>query len=621
MAIVEQSDILGTLKGGLGLASKLAGKGINEVTGMVKKGGEETSHQGQSGVYWQRGPWSNDNDLVPGMDYMEPQDLGRFKVSIVKRVTTSKAMRSFIQACGCCVSNNRPAMETYLQETVTSDPQFTDGYFLLGCLYLEGDDASQAVTNFQKALLCQQGLGTKLKKQLPSFRMSLPLTPSSAICLYADLLGVSVLLALSQRKAGNLNDALATMQQLLGVMPTEPLALFFTGILRLELGQFSQLVDELHDVLPTSTLQVANIMLLGYACSRMGDVSTAREIYHGALDKDDYDPLMRLDLQYAVGKCMCLGQSAGDTPEMRSVMQECPSYQYFFERLGVAVDGVSPKAKAGNGASNGAVVIGGVSVSESSPLCGGGASAASPAPAAVGVSPYSAPAAPANVASAPAPSAAVDAHLTPEQAAPPLLPPGVVLPDNSVAAPAASAMAVPLPYVATSGVSVPAPSTGAPPQGLPTTEIDTKLTTAHLSQADGLSQPAAGALAGQAAGGATPQSDSQVLNVTPGKHTVDPLPPRVEGQLSLVCPERGLQFILGSEPFLVGREEGTCILAGDSSVSRQHARITFEQGRYLVEDLRSTNGTWLNGYRLGPYKYELNRGDVVQFGLTKFRMV
>jgi hypothetical protein len=56
-------------------------------------------------------------------------------------------------------------------------------------------------------------------------------------------------------------------------------------------------------------------------------------------------------------------------------------------------------------------------------------------------------------------------------------------------------------------------------------------------------------------------------------------------------------------------------LALESGVSREHACI-FAQGRTLmVEDLGSTNGTFLNGKRLDPYIPEkLNHGDQLQLG-------
>lgn len=50
-------------------------------------------------------------------------------------------------------------------------------------------------------------------------------------------------------------------------------------------------------------------------------------------------------------------------------------------------------------------------------------------------------------------------------------------------------------------------------------------------------------------------------------------------------------------------------------VSRLHARIVRENERYLIQDLASTNGTWLNGQKIMPYQwYTLEDGHMLQYG-------
>lgn len=50
-------------------------------------------------------------------------------------------------------------------------------------------------------------------------------------------------------------------------------------------------------------------------------------------------------------------------------------------------------------------------------------------------------------------------------------------------------------------------------------------------------------------------------------------------------------------------------------VSRQHALISFINKRYTIEDLASTNGTWLNENKLTPFKaYVLRNGDQIRLG-------
>ena len=55
----------------------------------------------------------------------------------------------------------------------------------------------------------------------------------------------------------------------------------------------------------------------------------------------------------------------------------------------------------------------------------------------------------------------------------------------------------------------------------------------------------------------------------------------------------------------------------DRTVSRQHAKINFRDGSWSIEDLNSTNGTWVNGKRLTPGRnYPLNVGDSIALSLS-----
>lgn len=50
-------------------------------------------------------------------------------------------------------------------------------------------------------------------------------------------------------------------------------------------------------------------------------------------------------------------------------------------------------------------------------------------------------------------------------------------------------------------------------------------------------------------------------------------------------------------------------------VSRQHARITASEGGFRIEDLGSTNGTWVNEKKLGPHQFqELSSGTLLRLG-------
>jgi len=87
-------------------------------------------------------------------------------------------------------------------------------------------------------------------------------------------------------------------------------------------------------------------------------------------------------------------------------------------------------------------------------------------------------------------------------------------------------------------------------------------------------------------------------------------------------PRRGETVPLVMAPdVVVGRAAAcTLTLAGDDEVSGRHARFYIQSRRLLLEDLGSTNGTWLNGVRLVAPS-PLSPGDVMQCGQTELRFM
>jgi hypothetical protein len=86
-------------------------------------------------------------------------------------------------------------------------------------------------------------------------------------------------------------------------------------------------------------------------------------------------------------------------------------------------------------------------------------------------------------------------------------------------------------------------------------------------------------------------------------------------KLKMVEPATAQIFPLGEE-VTIGRAPGCSVpLADDTFVSQLHARIYVREGRPFVEDLGSTNGTFLNRARLSR-TMPLHRGDRLQVGQT-----
>lgn len=79
----------------------------------------------------------------------------------------------------------------------------------------------------------------------------------------------------------------------------------------------------------------------------------------------------------------------------------------------------------------------------------------------------------------------------------------------------------------------------------------------------------------------------------------------------------GKVFVLLNETTL-GRFPENQIVLSDDSVSQKHARLFKQEEEYFLEDLGSTNGTFLKGERIkGPAR--LNSGDRIKIGRTIFQ--
>ncbi|MDP3857830.1 MAG: FHA domain-containing protein [Stagnimonas sp.] len=73
-----------------------------------------------------------------------------------------------------------------------------------------------------------------------------------------------------------------------------------------------------------------------------------------------------------------------------------------------------------------------------------------------------------------------------------------------------------------------------------------------------------------------------------------------------------LAFPLRQERVSVGRDAGNDIRLPEPAVSSRHATIIRKAGRVVLHDLKSSNGTWVNGARID--NQELVHGDMVAFG-------
>lgn len=107
-----------------------------------------------------------------------------------------------------------------------------------------------------------------------------------------------------------------------------------------------------------------------------------------------------------------------------------------------------------------------------------------------------------------------------------------------------------------------------------------------------------------------------------GKRVIRPgKPPRGRGtrpaRLVVLEPKerRGTAFALAG-PITIGRDDDNTIqIKDDSFISGHHARVSIANGHVVVDDLGSTNGTFLNGTRLTVQR-TVHNGDRIHLGNT-----
>jgi pSer/pThr/pTyr-binding forkhead associated (FHA) protein len=97
-------------------------------------------------------------------------------------------------------------------------------------------------------------------------------------------------------------------------------------------------------------------------------------------------------------------------------------------------------------------------------------------------------------------------------------------------------------------------------------------------------------------------------------------------QPRLVRKQLEVPLLLKEEgPLLVGRDENMVnLVISDSYISRTHAAIFKEGGRFFLQDLNSKNGTYLNGKKLDSGQISdrpLQNGDRIGFNVVEFIFV
>lgn len=84
-------------------------------------------------------------------------------------------------------------------------------------------------------------------------------------------------------------------------------------------------------------------------------------------------------------------------------------------------------------------------------------------------------------------------------------------------------------------------------------------------------------------------------------------------------PKAGLEVPLESESMTIGRSSESGLVIRDDYTSSHHARLQLRGGQWVIQDLDSTNGTFLNGQRVSG-SAAVAIGTPIKVGATTFEL-
>jgi len=84
-------------------------------------------------------------------------------------------------------------------------------------------------------------------------------------------------------------------------------------------------------------------------------------------------------------------------------------------------------------------------------------------------------------------------------------------------------------------------------------------------------------------------------------------------------PKTGLELPLSAEPMTIGRSSESGLVIRDDYTSSHHARLLLWGDQWMIQDLDSTNGTFLDGQRVGS-PAPISIGSAIKVGATTFEL-
>ncbi len=113
---------------------------------------------------------------------------------------------------------------------------------------------------------------------------------------------------------------------------------------------------------------------------------------------------------------------------------------------------------------------------------------------------------------------------------------------------------------------------------------------------------------------------SNVTRIQTSSPAMMAIPSRYQASVVIIKGHaEGMEYLIARTSAVIGRDSHADIRLKDPLVSREHAAILYRNGKFVLEDLGSTNGTVMNGASIK--QVDLHHGDTFSLGNTVLQFV
>lgn len=307
-----------------------------------------------TGLYYRKPvfKYNPSKSLACRVEFFESQDKNPFDIGLLKSITIGTAERYFADVCRYVVKNKPQKALTRLTDVLNKDPQYSDAYFLMGCILLEAEQFDKANSCFQKVLLCQKSLGKEFRKYLPSFHVELNLNLPSSFCIFPELLGATLLVAISYWENKKKSEAISALEQTESIFPKNSSVLYLSTYFKMETGKYKDVIAQLSGFEPSGIMDLATYTLFGASLYSTYDFSGAIQVLKNALkfsDKFEQDEQNKL-IRYHLGRAyLNRGDKFEGLQELQKIASIEPNYLDINSILKDPSLGAKPYAKEKNG--------------------------------------------------------------------------------------------------------------------------------------------------------------------------------------------------------------------------------------------------------------------------------